>query len=74
MVIDSFIYLWKKKNYTSKLINICVFNFYRSFNMMCQDQIVKSKRCGKYSFRLIGKMKTYFKGTVTVDFKPIQKT
>lgn len=42
--------------------------------MMCEDQIVKPKRCGKYTLRLIGKMKTYFKGTVEVDFKPIQKT
>lgn len=39
--------------------------------MKTQEEVPKTKRCGKYSFKLIGKTKTHFKGTVTVDFKPI---
>mgnify|MGYP007069250175 CR=1 FL=1 len=42
--------------------------------MMCKDETAKPARCGKNSFRLIGKPKTYFKGTTMVDFKPIEKT
>lgn len=41
---------------------------------MCEKEITKSKRCGKYSFRLIGKPKSYFKETTLVDFAPISKT
>lgn len=41
---------------------------------MCEKEIVKSKRCGKYSFKLAGKGKTYFKDTTLVDFAPISKT
>lgn len=41
---------------------------------MCEDQNEKQKRCGKFTFKLAGKSKTYYKGTLIVDFKPIQKT
>lgn len=41
---------------------------------MCEDQNEKQTRCGKFTFKLTGKSKTYYKGTLVVDFKPIQKT
>jgi hypothetical protein len=41
---------------------------------MCKEEIIKQKRCGKYSFRLIGKPKTYFKGITVIDFAPPSKT
>ena len=41
---------------------------------MCEDQNEKQQRCGKFTFKLTGKSKTYYKGSLIVDFKPIQKT
>lgn len=41
---------------------------------MSEDQDQKLKRCGKFTLKLTGKSKTYFKGTLIVDFKPLQKT
>ena len=42
--------------------------------MMCKEETAKPQRCTKFTFRLIGKPKTYFKGTTIIDFKPIEKT
>lgn len=42
--------------------------------MMCEEQNQKLKRCGKFTFKLTGKSKTYYKSTVIVDFKHNQKT
>ncbi len=42
--------------------------------MMCKEETAKPQRCTKFTFRLIGKPKTYFKGITIIDFKPIEKT
>lgn len=41
---------------------------------MCETELVKQKRCGKYALRLVGKPKSYFKETTIIDFTPIAKT
>ena len=42
--------------------------------MIAKEETPKSKRCGKYCFRLIGKAKHFYKGVTLVDFKQQPKT